>query len=120
MSWRSAVKYPYISHRLFSLFGHQFPHDPVLSFGLAVAIFVAASVAYNSPFRPDRFLFSSTAVALLTALIRQFATLTPFSLLALKTTDALMWTLGAAVCVGVLAGWNGNAQGNGQISGEEN
>src|SRR5579864_7703777 len=78
-SWRSAVKYPHISHRVFSLFGHQFQHDPVLIFGLAFAILVAASVACNSPFRPDRFLFGSTVVALVTALIRQFASLTPFS-----------------------------------------
>jgi hypothetical protein len=102
-----------MSQRAFYLFGHHFLHDPVYFFGLAFAIFIAASVAYNSPFRPDRFVFGAVATSFATALVREFAPLTRFSLAALNAADALAWTLGAAVCLAVIAGRVKAEQGNG-------
>jgi len=82
----------------------RFPHDPVDIFGLALATFITASIAYRSPLFADRAVFGlATAVLVLMAVL--VAPLPPHWMLAVKTAEALIWTIAAPLCaVGLLRG----------------
>jgi O-antigen/teichoic acid export membrane protein len=79
--------------------GHPYTLGGV--FGLAVAAFIAASITYRSRFFADRVVFGPIAViCVLTA--ARMTHLNSVAMLIVKTAEAVMWTIAAAVSVVVL------------------
>jgi hypothetical protein len=74
----------------------RFPHDPVSIFGLAFAVFITASITWRSQLSADRMIFGAiTATLVLTAV--RMAHLTSLAMLAIKTAEALIWTIAAGI-----------------------
>lgn len=94
-----------VSHHDFYYFGHHFSRDPVYIFGLAFSILVLGNIAFKSPLRADRFVFGAGAFSLSLSAITQFAVLSGPALWAVRTAHTIAWTIAAAICVSVVAGW---------------
>jgi hypothetical protein len=75
----------------------RFPHDPLDVFGLAFAIFITASITYRSPLFADRVVFGGATAVLVLEAVRA-APLPSAWMLALRTAEALVWTIAAGVC----------------------
>jgi hypothetical protein len=85
-SWLTIAKY------------HRFPHDSISIFGLACALFVAASIAYWSPFVGDKAVFGSAAAAFVLMAVRM-AHLTRLAMLTVYIAESSMLTFAAATCL---------------------
>ncbi len=88
-SWLTIMKYG------------RFPHDPATVFGLAFVVFCSISIACRSPFFADRVAFGAITLTFLVMAIRMLH-LTSLAMLAVKTAEALLWTVVAAVSLVVL------------------
>jgi len=79
----------------------RFPHDPVTIFGLAVVIFITASISYRSRLSADRVVFGSATVAFVLMGVRM-APLDRHAMSGVEAVEALVWTIATAVCLVVL------------------
>jgi len=103
LSWRSAAKHSQFSRRTVYFFGAQLSHDPIRVFALGFSIFILVSIVLRSPLRVDRFVFGIVAIPFALSAVGEFASLTGAALWAVRATDALVWTIAAAICAATLA-----------------
>jgi hypothetical protein len=103
--WWSAMRHIRVSYRDFYYLGHHFSYDPIYIFGLAFSILILVSIAFKSPLRADRFVFGAGAFAFGLSAVAQFAVLSAPELWAVRAAYVIAWTIAAAVCLSILAGW---------------
>ena len=78
--------------------GHA-DHDAIYIAGLAVVVFIIASLAYKSPLQVDRIAFGAVACAFVFAIIAATVPLGATALLVVKAAKSLMWTVAAVVAL---------------------
>lgn len=95
-----------VSHRDFYYFGHHFLHDPIYVFALVFSVVFLGNIVLKSPLRADRFVFGAAAFSLSLSAMTQFTTLSGSALWTVHTAHATAWTIAAAICLSIVAGWS--------------
>jgi hypothetical protein len=105
-SWRAATHTSHVLHHDSHYFGHHFSHDPIYILGSVVSIFILGDIAFESPLRADCFVFGAGAFSFALSAITQLVSFSSPYLWAIRSADALLWAIAAAICAAVLAAWN--------------
>src|SRR5437870_7481590 len=80
---------------------HRFPHGPTSIFAVALALLMAASITYRSPFSGDRVVPGAVAAAFVLMAVRM-AHHTRLAMLVVYAAESFMVLIAAATCLVVL------------------
>ena len=105
LSWHHVLKYRPVLHHDVSFFGLHPSPPPITVLGLVFSVLFMASAAVRSPLRTDRFVFGIGTIPLCLAVVTVLFQLTGPQLLAIRSADALCWTIAVGICAATLAGW---------------